>query len=597
MGDVQKVLAEHLSIADVKTRVSTHLFRDLELDSIQQLTFVVELENHFKICFDEGDEPASKRSATSSTRWKSGWTRRERAQDALAVSRACRRHRRRGAFRRTLGRGHVSQLRGHPRACARRRGRTARGRYRRGGDRVAVAIPTGIEFYDAFFGAVHAGAVPVSLPLPRRFGPVDDYLRATDGMLATSGARILLASERNRKLLSPAKTELGTRCAAELPRGTHARVEVSPDALGLVQFSSGTTDAPKAVALTHAHVIANVDAILGAFLSAYPEKDGFEHRGVSWLPLYHDMGLVGAFLTALVRPGPLALMSPELFVARPARWLQAISHHRASVSAAPHFAYAMCLDRIRDDELDGVDLSSWRLALDGAETVTPSTLERFYERYRRYGLREEALTPVYGLAEAGLAVTFSPPKSRFRVRTFDGRPIVSAGEALPGFDVEIANPSADGVGRVLVRGPSIMSGYLGNAAASESALVDGWLDTGDEGFVEGGELYITGRDRDKVVLRGGNYAPEVFEEALDGVAGVRTGSVVATSVVTDGGEELVILAEAKSPQPDAAKSISAVLSERTGFVPHRVVLLDPGALPRTSSGKLRREEAARRFLG
>ena len=463
------------------------------------------------------------------------------------------------------------------------------------GDRVAVAIPTSIEFYDGFFGAVLAGAVPVSLPLPRRFGPVDDYLRSTQGMLRASRARILLAGERNRSLLSRASTELGTLCVSELPRGTRAKVEVSPDALGLVQFSSGTTDAPKAIALTHAQILANVYAIVDAFLTAYPESDGFEHRGVSWLPLYHDMGLVGALLTALVRPDPLALMSPELFVARPARWLQAISHYRASVSAAPHFAYALCLDRIRDDELDGIDLSSWRLALDGAEAVTPSTLERFYDRFRHYGLREEALTPVYGLAEAGLAVTISPPKRRFRVRTFEGRPIVSAGEPLPGFEVKIAR-GAEGFGRVLVRGPSIMSGYLGNDAATKNALVDGWLDTGDEGFLDDGELFLTGRDRDKVVLRGGNYAPELFEEALEGVAGVRTGAVVATSIVTDGGEELVILAESKSPKPDAVKSISAVLSERTGFVPHRVVLLEPGALPRTSSGKLRREEAARRFL-
>ena len=470
------------------------------------------------------------------------------------------------------------------------------------GDRVAVAIPTSIEFYDGFFGAVLAGAVPVSLPLPRRFGPVDDYLRSTAGMLRASTARILLAGERNRSLLSRAPTELGTVCVSELrlselrrsPR-TKTKVEVSPDALGLVQFSSGTTDAPKAVALTHAQVLANVRAIFGAFLTAYPESDGFEHGGVSWLPLYHDMGLVGGFLTALARPAPMALMSPELFVARPARWLQAISHYRASVSAAPHFAYALCLDRIRDDELDGVDLSSWRLALDGAEAVTPATLERFYDRFRHYGLREEALTPVYGLAEAGLAVTFSPPKRRFRVRTFEGRPIVSAGEPLPGFEVRIAR-TGKGSGRVLVRGPSIMSGYLGNDAATKSALVDGWLDTGDEGFLDDGELFLTGRDRDKVVLRGGNYAPELFEEALEGVAEVHTGAVVATSVVTDGGEELVILAESKSPRPDAVKSISAVLSERTGFVPHRVVLLDPGALPRTSSGKLRREEAARRFL-
>jgi acyl-CoA synthetase (AMP-forming)/AMP-acid ligase II len=428
---------------------------------------------------------------------------------------------------------------------------------------------------------------------------VEDYLRSSGAMLEVCGARMVLAGARNRKLLSTLETELGTACARELPPtvATSTPVDdVSPDALALVQFSSGTTDAPKAVALTHAQVLANVHAILGACLSAYPEDDGFEHRGVSWLPLYHDMGLVGALLTALALPGPLALMSPELFIARPARWLQSISRHRATVSAAPHFAYALCLDRVRDDELEGVDLSCWRMALDGAEAVTPTTLERFYERFRHYGLREDALTPVYGLAEAGLAVTFSPPRRRFRVEDFEGRSMVSAGAPLPGFELRIASEGGSRAGRVLVRGPSIMKGYLGADEATRRVLVDGWLDTGDEGFLDDGELFLTGRDRDKVVLRGGNYAPELFEQALEGIAGVRAGGVVATSMVTDAGEELVILAESRSPEPEAVKSISAVLSEKTGFVPHRVVLLDPGSLPRTSSGKLRREEAARQFL-
>lgn len=464
------------------------------------------------------------------------------------------------------------------------------------GDRIAVATPTGPDFYDGFFGSVLAGAVPVSLPLPRRFGPTDDYLREVGAMLGSCGARLVLTAERYRSLLAEIGTELGTWCPRELPRAMSVGAAVSPDDLALVQFSSGTTAVPKAVALTHAQLLANVRAILDVFLSSYPEDDDFQHRGVSWLPLYHDMGLVGAVLTALVRPGPLVLMAPELFIARPARWLQAISRHRASVSAAPHFAYALCLERIKDDELDGVDLSSWRLALDGAEMVTPATLDRFFARFRHFGLREEALTPVYGLAEAGLAVTFSDPKHRFRARRFGGRTLVSAGKPLPGFDVRIAGAGDNGVGRVQVRGPSIMSGYLGAKAETEHALVEGWLETGDEGFLDGGELFLTGRNRSKLVLRGGNYAPEIFEHALEAIDGVHVGSVVATSVVTDRGEELVMLVESRMASPDTARTISATLSERTGFVPHRVVLVEPGTLPRTSSGKLRREEAVHRFV-
>jgi len=455
------------------------------------------------------------------------------------------------------------------------------------GDRVAIARPTGVGFYEAFFGTLLAGAVPAPLPLPRRFGPRTDYVCTTARMLHACGARLALASERTFSAVSEAAVELELGARLTLPARTLSPPTVHPQSLALVQFTSGTTSAPKPIGLTHEQLLANVRAILKAFVAA-SEGDGFEHSGLSWLPLYHDMGLVGSLLTAIVHPGPLTLMAPELFVSRPASWLQTISKVRASVSAAPHFAYAFCVDRVRDEELAGVDLSSWRLALDGAETVTPRTLERFYERFRHYGLREEAVTPVYGLAEAGLAVTFSDPRRRFRVLRDDGsrgRDLVSAGRPLDGFEVRIQ------AGRVLVRGPSVVSGYWGQPDTRE----DGWLDTGDEGFLEDGELYLTGRDSDKIVLRGANYPPELFEEALEHASGLRPGSVAACGVVTDAGEELCILAEI-GPGAADVKSIEALLAERTGFVPKQVLLLDPGTLPRTSSGKIRRGEAAKRFL-
>ena len=459
----------------------------------------------------------------------------------------------------------------------------------RPGERVAIVRPTGPGFYQAFFGALLAGAVPVPLPLPRRFGAREDYVASTRAMLRASGARLALTSERTWSGVSEAASELELGARTEVSPRRCPPADVRPEDLALVQFTSGTTSAPKPVGLTHAQLLTNVRAMLAAFVAAHPECEGFEHSGVSWLPLYHDMGLVGSVLTAVVHPGPLTLLEPELFVSRPARWLRTISKYGATVSAAPHFAYALAVERVRDGELDGVDLSSWRLALDGAETVTPKILERFLERFAGYGLREEALTPVYGLAEAGLAVTFSDPLRRFRVvdaGAGHGRELVSAGKPLAGFEVRIRE------GRVLVRGPSVVSQYLGQPPMLDE---DGFLDTGDEGFLEDGELYLTGRDRDKIVLRGTNYTPEVFEAPLEHLPGIRPGSVAACGAVADDGDELVILAET-APGGIEVKAIEALLAERTGVVPNRVVLLEPGALPRTSSGKIRRGEAAKRFL-
>jgi acyl-CoA synthetase (AMP-forming)/AMP-acid ligase II len=346
-----------------------------------------------------------------------------------------------------------------------------------------------------------------------------------------------------------------------------------------------------------------VRAIRDRILERYP-ADRFVHGGVSWLPLYHDMGLVGALLTALAQPAPLALMKPEEFVARPARWLQAISRCRATISAAPNFAYQLAVERIRDDELEGVDLSSWLLALDGAEPVAASTLSRFYERFRAFGFRREALTPVYGLAEASLAVTFTDPGTAFTARRFDaaalvereaalevdaagGVELVSSGRPLPGMDVEIA--SEDGrrlpegrVGRIRIRGPSVTSAGVD---------ADGFLDTGDRGFFWSGELYLCGRSRDLLILRGRNYAPEMIEDALAGVPGMRPGAVAAVSHP----EGLSLLVE-RGPGAVEESEVRARAIEICGVDP-LVVILEPGALPRTSSGKIKRQEAARLFGG
>ncbi|TMA24117.1 MAG: fatty acyl-AMP ligase, partial [Deltaproteobacteria bacterium] len=338
----------------------------------------------------------------------------------------------------------------------------------------------------------------------------------------------------------------------------------------------------KPVALTHANVLANVAAID----TIVPPDDA--QAGVSWLPLYHDMGLIGCLLLAVAHPGPLTLLPPEVFLARPALWLRAISRKRATLSVAPNFAYGLCARRIRDEELEGIDLSSWRFALNGAEPVAPGVLRRFADRFARFGFDEKALMPVYGLSEASLAVTFTPPRRGPRTIQSGRRELASVGAPLPGVDVDLRD------GRIFVRGPSVMREYFGNPEATRDTLKDGWLDTGDLGFVEDGELFVSGRAKDVIIVAGRNHAPQEFEDALDGLPGVRPGCAVAVGRPGDEGEELVLLVEQSDDL--AADAVSARVVERTGIRPNAVHMLAPGTLPRTSSGKLRRAEALRQLM-
>jgi fatty-acyl-CoA synthase len=391
---------------------------------------------------------------------------------------------------------------------------------------------------------------------------------------------------------------------------------VSPQAPGLIQFSSGSTVAPKPVVLTHAALMAQVAALEASL----PTRPGEVPVGVSWLPLYHDMGLIGCLLSALYYPGNLVLLPPEVFLARPALWLRALSRHRGFVSPAPNFAYGLCLKRVKDEELQGVDLSGWTHALNGAEPVSAETLRRFVARFAPHGFRAEALRPVYGLSEAALAVTFPPSGRGLRSRGVDAgvlaregrvvdgeRELVSVGGPVPGFEVVVRDERGQArpelhVGRVYARGPSLMKGYHGDGEATARALgAEGWLDTGDLGFVADGELYLTGRAKDLVIIRGANHAPQAFEECMQAVDGVRVGCAVALGFTPLGGEDeaLLILAERAGPaENDGAveAQVSAAIAQGTGIRPHTVRLLTPGTLPRTSSGKLRRSDALRQFL-
>ncbi len=497
----------------------------------------------------------------------------------------------------------------------------------RPGDRVAIVLRTEPAFLDAFFGAWLAGAVPVPLYPPVRLGRLDEWVAATARMLTVSGARVVISGGGSKALLGAVLARrappLGLLDAGALadgpasPAGEPAALP-RPTDLGLVQFSSGSTVDPKPVSLSHAALQAQADALMALI------RPTAEDLLCSWLPLYHDMGLIGGLLAAMSYPGPLVLIAPEHFLARPALWLRAVARHRATISVAPSFAYAYCADRVDDADLAGLSLRSWRLALDGAEPVSPEAMRRFATRFAPFGFDRAALLPVYGLSEAALAVTFSAPGGPPEGRLIDGarlareglavegtgpgaREVISVGTPIPGVEVEVRTeagaPAGEGrLGRVWVRGPSLFAGYLGDPAATAKALVDGWLDTGDLGFVLGAALHLHGRSKDLVIVRGANHAPETIEAALAGLPGLRAGCAVALGFTPPpGGEALLVLAERAQGAPTGGDgrleaAVRGAVLARTGLSPHTVALLAPGTLPRTSSGKLRRQEALRRWL-
>lgn len=485
------------------------------------------------------------------------------------------------------------------------------------GQRVAICLPTGPDFFDAYFGTLLAGAVPVPVAPPSSFGRTEDRLRTIGGMLQAVGASVIVTNDAlmaqvrqaaamavSCRLCVTAGTLLATAASAALP--------VDPSAPGVIQFSSGSTSRPKPIALSHRSLLAQVAAL--------EQLMGADGVGVTWLPMHHDMGLIGCLLSAVYQARPLALMAPETFLIRPVSWLRAISRHRATASSAPNFGFRQCLLRVRDVDLEGLDLSSWRIALNGAEAVSSSLMRQFGERFAEVGFRPDAMAAAYGLAESSLAVTTTighPVRAlqvdpavlaetgRVRPPGQRSREIMSVGRAVPGAEVEVRHPdgsvAAEGrVGRIYTRGPSVMSGYFDDPAATSAVLRDGWLDTGDLGFIDGGELFISGRAKEIIIVRGSNHSPQEFEECLADVQGLAPGTpVVAAGYVPAGAddEELLILVEGRVGSPgELPRRVASAILDRTGIRPHAVVMLEQGALPRTTSGKLRRLEALRRYL-
>ena len=501
---------------------------------------------------------------------------------------------------------------------ARRAGAVAAGLRNLGvgpGQAVGLMLPTSLDYFAAFFGAQLAGAIPVPLYPPARLSQIEDHLRRQAGILETAQAAVLvtfpevLPLARLLRAQVPGLKKVVT--VAEISAPGQISAGVGKDHVAFLQFTSGSTGSPKGVTLTHGNLLANLRSIGKAV------DIGGDDVVVSWLPLYHDMGLIGSWMGSLYYGMPLILMSPLSFLARPSRWLWAIHRHRGTLSPAPNFAYELCVAKVEDAEVDGLDLSSWRYALNGAEPVSPEAMRRFTERYARYGFDPKAMAPVYGLAECSLALAFTPVGRGPVVDTVDRETFQKTGEAVPlaegleglrfvscGFPVpdhEIRIVDGAGKelgerreGRLELRGPSATSGYYRNPEATKKLIRNGWLDSGDRAYIAGGEVYITGRVKDIIIRAGRNLSPHELEEAVGEIPGIRKGcvAVFGTADPHSGTERVVILAETrerKEPELDRLRrEVQDVAVALLGTPVDDVVLAPPQTVPKTSSGKIRR---------
>jgi fatty-acyl-CoA synthase len=516
------------------------------------------------------------------------------------------------------------------------------------GGRVAMMLPTSRAFFVSYAGILLAGAIPVPIYPPFRADRIEEYAARQSAILNNAEVCLLLTFRRAEAvahLLKPRVRSLAAVADAErlidaadkapapapgaLPAHlSGARVRKASD-IALLQYTSGSTGDPKGVVLTHANLLANMRAI-GEAVQLGPGD-----VGVSWLPLYHDMGLIGAWLTLLHYGVPLAVMSPIAFLTRPERWLWAFHKHHGTIAAAPNFAYELCVRKIADKDIEGLDLSSWRAALNGAEPVNPETLERFAARFSRYGFRREAQLPVYGLAESALAVTVPPLNrgplvDRVEREAFatHGTAVpaqsssasvisfVSSGCALPGHELRIVDAAGNEVadrteGFLWFRGPSATTGYYQNPSATEQLFPVGratnegefaWVNSGDRAYRAEGEIYVTGRVKDIIIKSGRNLYPHEVEELAARVDGLRKGCIVAFGIKDEasGTEKLIVVAEARERDtrrhPAIAAAVTEQISQGLGLPPDRVELIPLGSIPKTSSGKLRREETKQLFL-
>jgi fatty-acyl-CoA synthase len=487
------------------------------------------------------------------------------------------------------------------------------------GDRVCLCLDTSPELLAALYGTALVGATAMLAEPPltpsRRRVWLDRLRRIVDVAQPTT---LVCAPE----LRESAEAEFGPLgvvvTCPPFGDGTLGRpvLDADPQEPIVIQFTSGTTSAAKGIVLSHRAVLAAVAAIG----MAVPYQRG--DLTVCWLPLHHDMGLVGSTLSPFLHDVPAVLIRPLSFGMRPASWLRLLHQYRGTVSAAPNFAYQLITSRVQKVDLAGLDLRHWRVALNGAEVVAASTVLDFQQAMGRYGFAPEALRPCYGMAEVGLAITFAPPDRRARIdrlsRTaladrgraepalseLDAQDLVSCGRPVPGTRVRVVDEHGQtlpegAAGTILTASESMMTGYLGLSGHRADALRDGWLNTGDLGFFLDGELFVTGRAKDVIIIAGRNYHPQPFELAATMVDGVRPNGAAAVGLpdADTGTERLTVVVETKfyhdaEPAAQVRRAVERMVASHTGVPPSRVVTVRPGSLPRTSSGKTQRHLVA-----
>src|SRR5437868_13726817 len=489
------------------------------------------------------------------------------------------------------------------------------------GATVAIMLPTSKEYLFCFYGTLLAGGIPVPLYPPARLTTIEDHLTRHVGILKSAGAAVMITIPEAKPLAWLLRAQVETLRGVLVPEDFpadgkgFAPVRGASGKIGFLQYTSGSTGQPKGVVLTHENLLANVRAMGRAARAT--SADVF----VSWLPLYHDMGLIGGCFATMYLGFPVVLMSPLAFLSRPSQWLRAIHRHRGTISGGPNFSYELCLRRIPEHELEGLDVSSWRFAFNGAEPVSPETMAQFESRFAKYGFRSNVMSPVYGLAEASVGLAFTPPGEKWRVDALDRERFSTSGEAEPAKERDPAPLKVVSCGTVLAdhdlrvvdaaglelpdrnegqlqfRGPSATSGYYRNQQATKSLFSGEWVNTGDRAYLCEGRLYITGREKDIIIRGGRNISPYELEEAVGDLPGVRRGCVAVFGAADPAGgtERVVVLAETRERErarhAELKGSINDLALALIGAPVDDIVLAPPHTVPKTSSGKIRRVAA------
>jgi fatty-acyl-CoA synthase len=496
------------------------------------------------------------------------------------------------------------------------------------GDRVAIAVPDPDEFILSFLGAIMGGIVPVPISPQLSFKNIESYHDTVAHIVKASGASLLLTTPTTRQYVDPVaprvETLKGIVTVDELGKKDHrVDVAVDPTDLAFLQFTSGSTSRPKGVMVTHRNLAWNSES----FMIHGLEKDSSFDKGVTWLPLFHDMGLIGFAIGTLFTDIPVVFMPTASFVRNPRIWLDKISQHKGTITYAPNFAYALVSKRLKDKDVAGLDLSSLRRAGCGAEPIQAKVLREFADKLAPAKFDPRAFLPSYGMAEATLAITFVPAFSGVRSDTIDKKTLeegkaappseatpdgahqelVNCGKPFPAHAIAIVDEQGNvlhdrEVGQILTRGPSVSAGYYQEPELTQESFRTGpgghtWLYTGDLGYTVGGEVFICGRLKDMIIVRGRNFYPNDLEWVVSELPGVRRGNVVAFGAEVNGEEHVVVAAEAFSSEAEGLKeSIAKAILESFSLAVHEVVIVPQGTLPRTSSGKPQRRKTKQMYL-